>query len=91
MGGGMGKQSFILAGASTSVARAFASADHGAGRQMSRHQALRSRRATKSPMNSKWARDARRLQGRGGRHRCRRKAGLARKVVRLEPMICIKG
>jgi tRNA-splicing ligase RtcB len=41
IGGSMGTQSYILAGADTSEARAFSSACHGAGRQMSRHQALK--------------------------------------------------
>ena len=37
----MGTASYILAGAADSEARSFSSACHGAGRQMSRHQALR--------------------------------------------------
>jgi tRNA-splicing ligase RtcB len=41
IGGSMGMPSFILTGMSTSEVRAFSSACHGAGRQMSRHQAGR--------------------------------------------------
>lgn len=39
IGGTMGTGSYILAGCETSEARSFASASHGAGRAMSRHQA----------------------------------------------------
>ncbi len=41
IGGSMGTASYILAGAADSEARSFSSACHGAGRQMSSHQALR--------------------------------------------------
>jgi RNA-splicing ligase RtcB len=41
IGGSMGTSSFVLTGAPESEAHAFASACHGAGRMMSRHQATR--------------------------------------------------
>jgi len=41
IGGSMGTASYVLAGAASSEARSFSSACHGAGRQMSRHQALK--------------------------------------------------
>ncbi len=105
IGGSMGTQSFILAGASTSEARAFSSACHGAGRQMSRHQALKTwmgrqvideLRArgivVRSPSSRGIAEEA------PGAYKDVRAvvdaaemAGLAKKVARLQPMICIKG
>ena len=105
IGGSMGTQSFILTGASTSEARAFSSACHGAGRQMSRHQAsktwmgrqvvdeLRARGiVVRSPSARGVAEEA------PGAYKDVRAvvdaaemAGLATKVARLQPMICIKG
>ncbi len=41
IGGSMGTESYVLVGTSEGEQRAFASACHGAGRQMSRHQALK--------------------------------------------------
>jgi len=105
IGGSMGTQSFILAGASTSEARAFSSACHGAGRQMSRHQALKTWMGrqvidelkargiiVRSPSPRGVAEEA------PGAYKDVRAvvdaaemAGLARKVAGLQPMICIKG
>jgi tRNA-splicing ligase RtcB len=105
IGGSMGTQSFILAGASTSEARAFSSACHGAGRQMSRHQALKTWMGrqvvdelkargilVRSPSSRGVAEEA------PGAYKDVRvvvdaaeAAGLARKVARLQPVICIKG
>jgi tRNA-splicing ligase RtcB len=105
IGGSMGTASYILAGTRTSMQRAFGSACHGAGRAMSRHQALRN-------WNGRHVVDE--LAGRGilirspssrgvaeeapGAYKdvsavvdSADQAGLARKVARLEPMICIKG
>jgi tRNA-splicing ligase RtcB len=105
IGGSMGTASFILAGSATGMERAFGSACHGAGRAMSRHEAGRrwhgrdvvdrlaergilirspSLRgvAEEAPLAYKDvssvvdAADA---------------AGLARKIARLEPLVCIKG
>lgn len=105
VGGTMGTASWILAGTREGAGRAFASACHGAGRQMSRTQATK-----------KWQGRGvvDELSGRGILIRCRSMrgiaeeapgaykdvsrvieataaAGLARKVARLAPMICVKG
>jgi len=105
IGGSMGTGSYILAGLATGMERAFGSACHGAGRAMSRHEATRRWQgravvdelagrgilirspslrgvAEEAPLAYKDvsavvdAADA---------------AGLARKVARLEPLVCIKG
>lgn len=105
IGGSMGTGSWILAGTKESEQRAFSSASHGAGRAMSRHQALR-----------RW--DGRKLiddlAGHGILIRTRsmrgaaeeapgaykdvdlvaqatEAAGLARRVARLRPRACVKG
>jgi len=105
IGGSMGTASYVLVGTRESEARAFSSACHGAGRSMSRHQALK-----------RWrGRDvSEALEARGILVRCpsargvaeeapgaykdvtavveaAQSAGLARKVARLEPLVCIKG
>jgi tRNA-splicing ligase RtcB len=105
IGGSMGTQSFVLAGSNVSEVRAFSSACHGAGRQMSRHQALKTwmgrqivdeLRARgiliRSPSSRGVAEEA------PGAYKDVRAvvdaaeaAGLARKVAQLQPMICIKG
>ena len=105
IGGSMGTASYILAGTARSMQRAFGSACHGAGRAMSRHQALRN-------WNGRHVVDE--LAGRGilirspssrgvaeeapGAYKdvsavvdSADHAGLARKVARLEPIVCIKG
>ena len=105
IGGSMGTQSFILAGSSTSEARAFSSACHGAGRQMSRHQALKTwvgrqvideLRARGIVIRSPSARGV--AEEAPGAYKDVREvvdaaemAGLAKKIARLRPMICIKG
>jgi tRNA-splicing ligase RtcB len=103
IGGSMGTASYILAG--LGAEQAFASACHGAGRSMSRHQATR-----------RWQGRAvvEELAGRGilirspslrgvaeeapGAYKdvdavvdAAELAGLAKKVARLAPMVCIKG
>jgi tRNA-splicing ligase RtcB len=105
IGGSMGTQSFVLAGAAESEERAFSSACHGAGRSMSRHQAARLWRGrqvvdelaergviVRSPSMRGVAeeapaayKDVRAVVDVAER------AGLARKVAMLEPVICIKG
>jgi tRNA-splicing ligase RtcB len=105
IGGSMGTQSFILAGSATSEERAFSSACHGAGRKMSRHQATRTWHGrqviddlrdrgiiVKSPSSRGVAEEA------PGAYKdvaevvaAAEKAGLARRVARLVPLICIKG
>ncbi len=105
IGGSMGSSSYILAGTSESEQRAFSSACHGAGRAMSRHAAKKRWRGNKvvdelgyrgilirSPSMRGVAEEA------PGAYKdvsavveAAHRAGLARKVVRLEPMACIKG
>jgi tRNA-splicing ligase RtcB len=105
IGGSMGTASYILAGTRTSMQRAFGSACHGAGRAISRHQALHNWSGRhvvdelagrgiliRSPSSRGVAEEA------PGAYKdvsavvdSADHAGLARKVARLEPMICIKG
>lgn len=105
IGGTMGTASYVLVGTKESMSLAFGSACHGAGRSMSRHQALR-----------QWhGRDVvKELASRGILIRSPSVRGvaeeapgaykdvsevvdaadevkLARKVARLEPLVCIKG
>ena len=105
VGGSMGTGSYVLAGNASSEALAFSSACHGAGRAMSRHQAQKTwqgrsvlddlaRRGilVRSPSLRGLAEEA------PGAYKdvaavvdATQAAGLARKVARLEPLICIKG
>jgi tRNA-splicing ligase RtcB len=105
IGGTMGTASYILCGTEQGMKLAFGSACHGAGRSMSRHQALRQWRGPEVVQN---------LAGHGILIRSRSmrgvaeeapgaykdvsavveaadQAGLARTVARLEPLICVKG
>jgi tRNA-splicing ligase RtcB len=105
IGGTMGTASYILCGTEEGMGLAFGSACHGAGRSMSRHQALRQWRGSEVVQN---------LANRGVLIRSRSmrgvaeeapgaykdvtevvdaadRAGLARTVARLEPVICVKG
>jgi tRNA-splicing ligase RtcB len=105
IGGSMGTGSYVLAGTTASESLAFSSACHGAGRAMSRHQALRT-------WNGRTVVDELAQRGILIRSPSMRgvaeeapdaykdvnavvdaadAAGLARKVARLEPMVCIKG
>ncbi|HEX6259524.1 MAG TPA: RtcB family protein, partial [Woeseiaceae bacterium] len=105
IGGSMGTASYVLAGRSDSEALAFSSACHGAGRAMSRHQALRSWKGrdvldqlrargivVRSPSLRGIAEEA------PGAYKdisavaeAAERAGLCHKVARVEPLICIKG
>jgi tRNA-splicing ligase RtcB (3'-phosphate/5'-hydroxy nucleic acid ligase) len=105
IGGSMGSASYVLAGTAESEARAFSSACHGAGRAMSRHQAVRTwhgRQVSdelaargiliRSPSSRGVAEEA------PGAYKdvsavvdAAHAAGLARKVARVEPLVCIKG
>jgi tRNA-splicing ligase RtcB len=105
IGGSMGTGSYVLAGTARSEERSFSSACHGAGRAMSRHQALRTWRGRqvidelagrgiliRSPSGRGVAEEA------PGAYKdvtavvdAADRAGLARKVARLEPLVCIKG
>jgi len=105
IGGSMGTCSYVLAGADDNETRAFSSACHGAGRSMSRHQAKRQWRGRnlidelavkgieiRSPSLRGVAEEA------PGAYKnvsavvnAGDVAGLANKVAKLVPMICIKG
>jgi tRNA-splicing ligase RtcB len=115
IGGSMGTHSYVLAGGMRRASafdrgepeteRAFSSACHGAGRAMSRHQALKQWRGRalvdeleqrgiliRSPSMRGVAEEA------PGAYKdvtavveAAEKAGLARRVARLDPIICVKG
>lgn len=105
IGGSMGTASYILAGTGESEQRAFSSACHGAGRSMSRHAAKRQWRGDK--LVSELAYRGILIRSRSMRGVAEEapgaykdvgavveaadKAGLARKVAKLEPMVCVKG
>lgn len=105
IGGSMGTASYVLAGTVEAEARAFSSACHGAGRQMSRHQALKNwsgrqvideLRArgiiVKSPSQRGVAEEAPgAYKDVGAVVDATEAAGLAKKVAKLVPLICIKG
>ena len=105
IGGSMGTASYVLAGTAESEARAFSSACHGAGRQMSRHQALKNWSGrqivdelsgrgiiVKSPSQRGVAEEAPgAYKDVGAVIDATEAAGLAKKVAKLAPMICIKG
>lgn len=105
VGGSMGTASWILAGTATSERRAFSSACHGAGRSMSRHQARKhwrgenvvrdlANRGTliRSPSMRGVAEEAPgAYKDVGAVVEATHKAGLARKVAELRPLVCIKG
>jgi tRNA-splicing ligase RtcB len=105
VGGTMGTASYILAGIEESEGLAFGSAVHGAGRSMSRHQALKKWRGRevidelegrgiiiRSPSKRGVAEEA------PGAYKdvsavveAAEKANLSRVVARLEPLVCVKG
>jgi tRNA-splicing ligase RtcB len=105
IGGSMGTASYVLAGSASGEALSWSSACHGAGRSMSRHQATKQWQGRKvvdelvargilirSPSLRGVAEEA------PGAYKSvdrvvdvAEKAGLARKVARLEPLICVKG
>ena len=105
IGGSMGTASYVLAGAQQSERLAFSSACHGAGRAMSRHQASRTWRGRevvdglasrgiliRSPSMRGVAEEAPlAYKDVSEVVDCADAAGLARKVARLEPLVCIKG
>lgn len=105
IGGSMGTESWVLAGTAEGMALAFGSACHGAGRRMSRHRATRQWRGSKVIKNLAYRGIiVRSVSMRGiaeeapGAYKDVRdvvdsadRAGLGRKVARLEPMVCIKG
>jgi tRNA-splicing ligase RtcB len=105
IGGSMGTASYVLAGTKESESLAFSSACHGAGRAVSRHQALKRWKGRK--VVDDLAAEGIIVQSRSSRGIAEEapgaykdvaavvdaahEAGLARKVARLRPLICIKG
>ena len=105
IGGSMGTASYVLAGTEESERLAFSSASHGAGRAMSRRQALKSWRGEAVVRDLA----AQGILIRSGSMRgiaeeapgaykdvdvvaeATERAGLARRVARLRPRACIKG
>ncbi|MFC5500307.1 RtcB family protein [Caenimonas terrae] len=105
IGGSMGTGSYVLAGTQASEGLAFSSACHGAGRAMSRHQASKNWQGrqvvdelarqgifVRSPSPRGVAEEA------PGAYKdvaavvdAAEQAGLARKVARLRPLVCVKG
>jgi tRNA-splicing ligase RtcB len=105
IGGSMGTGSYVLAGTERGMSEAFASACHGAGRAMSRNEATK-HWGGRQIVDELAARGIliRSASMRGiaeeapGAYKdvaavveAAHRAGLARKVARLEPLICIKG
>lgn len=105
IGGSMGTGSYILAGEKSSETKAFSSACHGAGRALSRHAALKQWSGRKivddlaaqgilirSPSMRGIAEEAPgAYKDVGAVVAAAEHAGLARRVARLRPLICIKG
>jgi tRNA-splicing ligase RtcB (3'-phosphate/5'-hydroxy nucleic acid ligase) len=105
IGGTMGTASYVLVGTERGMSEAFASACHGAGREMSRHEAKRQWQG-RTVVDELATRGIliRSASMRGiaeeapGAYKdvsavveAAHNAQLARKVARLEPLICIKG
>jgi tRNA-splicing ligase RtcB len=105
IGGSMGTGSYVMAGGHGASERAFASACHGAGRRMSRHQALRRWRGRKvvdqlaaegilvrsTSMRGIAEEAPGAYKDIGAVVDAAQRADLARKVARLAPLVCIKG
>ncbi|HSB22797.1 MAG TPA: RtcB family protein [Burkholderiaceae bacterium] len=105
IGGSMGTGSYVLAGTTQSASLAFASACHGAGRAMSRHQALKTWQGravidelaaqgilVRSPSARGVAEEAPlAYKDVGAVVDAAQVAGLARKVARMTPLVCVKG
>jgi tRNA-splicing ligase RtcB len=105
IGGSMGTASYVLAGTSEGLTRSLGSSCHGAGRRMSRHEALRRFRG-REVVDGLAARGIliRSPSWRGVAEEApdaykdvsavvdaADRSGLSRTVARLEPVICIKG
>ena len=105
IGGSMGTGSYILVGEATGEQKAFSSACHGAGRALSRHAALKHWSGRKivddlaaqgilirSPSTRGVAEEAPgAYKDVGAVVAVAEQAGLARRVARLRPLICVKG
>jgi len=105
IGGSMGTGSWILAGTATSETQAFSSASHGAGRAMSRKQALKQWHGRQ--LVDELARQGILIRTRSMRGvaeeapgaykdvdavaEATERAGLARRVAFLRPKVCVKG
>lgn len=105
IGGSMGTGSYVLAGLSSSETKSFSSACHGAGRAMSRHAALKQWSGRKIVddlaaqgvlIRSQSSRGV--AEEAPGAYKdvgavvlATEKAGLAKRVARLRPLICVKG
>lgn len=105
IGGSMGTGSYVLAGVKGSEHKSFSSACHGAGRAMSRHQAMK--KWNGKDIVDKLAQQA--ILIRSGSYRgvaeeapgaykdvhsivdAAEMSGLAKKVAKLIPIICVKG
>jgi tRNA-splicing ligase RtcB len=105
IGGTMGTESWILVGTEQGMARSFGSSCHGAGRRMSRHQAKRTwhgrdvvRRLADHGITIRAVSLRGVAEEAPGAYKdvgdvvdAADRAGLSRKVARLEPVICVKG
>jgi tRNA-splicing ligase RtcB len=105
IGGSMGTGSYILVGETSAEQKAFSSACHGAGRAMSRHAALKQWSGRKiqddlaaqgifirSPSTRGIAEEAPgAYKDVGAVVLAAEHAGLAKRVARLRPLICVKG
>jgi tRNA-splicing ligase RtcB len=105
IGGSMGTSSYILAGTASGMEQAFGSACHGAGRAMSRHEATKKwsgRRVVDDLAARGILIRSRSMRGIAeeapGAYKdvsevvdAADRAGLASKVARLEPLVCVKG
>lgn len=105
IGGSMGTGSYVLVGTAESEERAFSSASHGAGRAMSRHQALRQWRGRE--LIDQLASQGILIRTRSMRGAAEEapgaykdvdlvaeateRAGLAKRVAYLRPKVCVKG
>lgn len=105
IGGTMGTASYILAGTETGMARSFGSCCHGAGRAMSRKQAMKRwhgrdvvRRLADQDILIRGASLRGVAEEAPGAYKnvdavvdATEKAGLAKKVAKVVPLICVKG
>jgi tRNA-splicing ligase RtcB len=105
IGGSMGTESWVLAGTHDSMNLSFGSACHGAGRRMSRHQATKQwngrgviRDLARRGISIRAVGIRGVAEEAPGAYKdvavvidAAHRAGLARKVARLEPVICVKG
>jgi tRNA-splicing ligase RtcB len=105
IGGSMGTASYVLAGTGAAETLSFSSSCHGAGRAMSRHEAMRTWHGSR--LVKSLARQGILIRGHSSRGiaeeapgayknvdavvQVAHDAGISRKVARLAPVICVKG